>query len=66
MVNQEKETQYDVVIQIIEVQKMYANGKLTINEAANLMAAMIEEYAKLKVEQFKQEQNEVGSINEKA
>ena len=66
MDNQEKETQYDVVINIIEVQKMYANGRLTIKQAGNLMAAMIEDYAVSKVEQFKQEQNEVGSINEQA
>jgi hypothetical protein len=66
MVNQENETQYDVVIHIIQVQKMYAEGRLTSKEAGNLMAAMIEEYAETKVEQFKQEQNEVANINDQA
>ena len=66
MVNQENETQYDVVIHIIQVQKMYAEGRLTSKEAGSLMAAMIEEYAETKVEQFKAKQNEVGDTNDQA
>ena len=66
MENQEKETQYDIVINIIQVQKMYTEGRLTSNDAGSLMAAMIEQYAEEKVEQYIQKQNEISNTNEKA
>ena len=66
MDNQEKKTQYDIVINIIQVQKMYAEGRLTSNDAGSLMAAMIEQYAEEKVEQYIQKQNEISNTNEQA
>jgi hypothetical protein len=61
-----QDNQYDVTYRIIETFKMLTKQEITPLAAATAIATEVEQYAELKVEQFKQEQNEVGSINEKA
>lgn len=61
-----QDNQYDVTYRIIEIMKRLTKHEITPIVAAETIANEVKEYANLKVEQFKQEQNEVGSINEKA
>jgi hypothetical protein len=61
-----QDNQYDVTYRIIETFKMLTKQEITPLAAATAIASEVEMYAKLKVEQFKQEQNEVGDTNEKA
>ena len=61
-----QDNQYDVTYRIIEIMKRFAKQEITSIVAAETIANEVKEYANLKVEQFKQEQNEVGSINEQA
>ena len=61
-----QDNQYDVTYRIIEIMKRLTKQEISPIVAAEAIANEVKEYANLKVEQFKQEQNEVGSINEKA
>jgi hypothetical protein len=61
-----QDNQYDVTYRIIEIMKRLTKQEITPIVAAETIANEVKEYANLKVEQFKQEQDEVGSINEKA
>jgi hypothetical protein len=61
-----QDNQYDVTYRIIETFKMLTKQEITPLAAATAIAAEVEQYADLKVEQFKQEQNEVANLNEKA
>lgn len=61
-----QDNQYDVTYRIIEIMKRLTKQEITSIVAAETIANEVKEYANLKVEQFKHEQNEVGSINEQA
>ena len=61
-----QDNQYDVTYRIIEKFKMLTKQEITPLAAVTAIATEVEQYAELKVEQFKQEQNEVANINEKA
>ena len=61
-----QDNQYDVSTRIIEALKKFINKEVTQYTLCMTIASEVEMYANLKVEQFKQEQNEVGSINDKA
>ena len=61
-----QDNQYDVAYRIIKIIKRFTNQEITPIVVAEIIANEVKNYATLKVEQFKQEQNEVGSINEKA
>ena len=58
-----QDNQYDVAYRIIQIMKRFAKQEITPIVAAETIANEVKEYANLKVEQFKEEQNEVGSIN---
>ena len=60
------DNQYDVTYRIIEIMKRLTKQEITPTVAAETIANEVKNYANLKVEQFKQQENEVGSINEKA
>jgi hypothetical protein len=64
MENQDNE--YDVTYRIIEIMKRLTKQEITPMVAAKAISTEVNEYAKLKVEEFKQQQNEVSNINEKA
>jgi len=61
-----QDNQFEVSKRIIEDLKKFMNKELTQYTLCMNIASEVEQYAELKVEQFKQEQNEVGNINEKA
>jgi hypothetical protein len=60
------DNQFDVSSRIIEIMKRLTKQEITPMVAAEAISKEVEQYAELKVEQFKQEQNEVANINEKA
>jgi hypothetical protein len=61
-----QENQFDVTSRIIEIMMRFNKEELTIMEAAIAMASEVEQYAEMKVEQFKQEQNEIADTNAQA
>jgi hypothetical protein len=60
------DNQFDVSSRIIEIMRRFNKEELTYMAAAIAIATEVEQYANFKVEQFKQEQNEVADTNEKA
>jgi hypothetical protein len=60
------DNQFDVSSRIIEIMMRFNKEELTYMAAAIAIATEVEQYANFKVEQFIQEQHEVGNINEKA
>ncbi len=62
-----QDNQFDVTTRIMETFFSYINDKnITSYVAAMKIASGVEQYAEMKVEQFKQQQNEVANLNEKA
>jgi hypothetical protein len=61
-----QDNQYDVTYRIIEIMKRLTKQEITPMVAAEAISTEVNEYAKLKVEQFKQEQNEVADTNDQA
>jgi hypothetical protein len=60
------DNQFDVSSRIIEIMMRFNKEELTYMAAAIAIATEVEQYANFKVEQFIQEQNEVGNINDQA
>jgi hypothetical protein len=61
-----QENQFDVASRIIEIMIRFNKEELNYMAAAIAIATEVEQYANFKVEQFKQEQNEISNTNEKA
>jgi len=54
------DNQYDVTYRIIEIMKRLTKQEITPMVAAEAISKEVEQYAELKVEQFKKKQNEVA------
>jgi len=61
-----QDNQYDVTYRIIEIMKRLTKQEITPMVAAEAISTEVKQYAELKVEQFKQQQHEVGDTNKKA
>jgi hypothetical protein len=61
-----QDNQYDVTYRIIEIMKRFTKQEITPMVAAEAISTEVEQYAEIKVKQFKQQQNEVGDTNDQA
>jgi len=61
-----QDNQYDVTYRIIEIMKRLTKQEITPMVAAEAISTEVEQYAEMKVKQFKQQQNEVGDTNDQA
>jgi hypothetical protein len=61
-----QDNQFTVAYRIIEIYGQFTSNQITQTEAADAMGFEIEQYANLKVEQFKANQHEVGDTNDQA